>query len=267
MNMKRLENKIALITGGGTGIGAAIAKRFIEEGAKVCIIGRRKSRLQVVADSFPKGSVIICEGDVGIENDVIRMIQTAVNIQGELHILVNNAAGAVHGSVEDIAPSDWRSTLDVNLTGPFLTMHYAIPHMIKTGGSIINIASVGGLRSIPGGAAYCTSKAALIMLTQQASVDLGPKGIRCNVVCPGLVRTEMTDGNMDRMGQNFNLDREGAYKLAVKDLPLGKAAMPDEIAPLCAYLASSESSFMTGATLVIDGGNTVLDPGMLAMKG
>ncbi len=266
--MKRLENKVALITGGGTGIGAAIARKFVEEGARVCVTGRRKARLQELADSLPKGSVAICDGDVSSEKDVIRMIETALSLQKELHILVNNAAGAVHGSVADITLAEWRSTLDVNLTGPFLTMHHAIPHIIKAGGgSVINIASVGGLRCIPGGAAYCTSKAGLIMLTQQASVDYGRKGVRCNVVCPGLVRTEMTDGNMERMGKNFSLDREGAYTLAVKDMPLGKAAFPDEIAPLFVYLAGSESSFMTGATLVIDGGNTVLDAGMIAMKG
>jgi meso-butanediol dehydrogenase/(S,S)-butanediol dehydrogenase/diacetyl reductase len=266
--MRRLENKVAIVTGGGTGIGAAIAKRFVEEGARVCIVGRRTAPLEEVARSLPAGSVATCAGDVSSESDIDRMVKTALDFQGAIHILVNNAALPSHGSVTDLDPADWRRSLDVNLTGPFLTMHRIIPLMIRAGGgSIINVASVGGLRCIPGAPAYCSPKAGLIMLTQQVAVDYGRHGIRSNVVCPGLVRTEMTDMNMDYMGQSFNLDREGTYKMAVTDQPLGRAAMPDEIAPLCAYLASSESSFMTGAVLVIDGGIAILDAGMVAMKG
>ncbi len=265
--MRRLENKVAIVTGGGSGIGAAIARRFVEEGARVCVVGRRRGPLEEVAKRLPSGSVAVCAGDVSSEADVDRMIDAALGLQGALHILVNNAALPSHGSVTDLAPADWRRSLEVNLTGPFLTMRKAIPFMIKAGGgSIINVASVGGLRCIPGDPSYCASKAGLIMLTQQVAVDYGRQGVRSNVICPGLVRTEMTDGNMDLMGRSFNLDREGTYKLAVTDQPLGKAALPDEIAPLCAYLASSDSSFMTGAVLVIDGGISVVDAGMVAMK-
>jgi NAD(P)-dependent dehydrogenase (short-subunit alcohol dehydrogenase family) len=265
--MRRLEGKVALITGGGTGIGAAIARRFAEEGARVCITGRRKDKLEEVAKSVSAGSVLVCTGDVSKEADVDRMIQTTLGIQGAIHVLVNNAAVPIHGSVADLEPADWRRALEVNLTGPFLTMHRTIPHMIASGGgSIINVASVGGLRCIPGAPAYCSTKAGLIMLTQQTAIDYGRQGIRSNVICPGLVRTEMTELNMDRLAEQRGLDREGAYKLSVADQPLGKAAMPGEIAPLCAYLASSESAFMTGAVLVIDGGIAMLDAGMVALK-
>lgn len=266
--MRRLEGKVALVTGGGTGIGAAIARRFVEEGARVCIAGRRQEKLEDVAKGLPQGSVTIFAGDVGQEKDVDRMIQTTLGIQGAIHILVNNAAIPIHGSVADLAPAEWRRGLDVNLTGPFLTMHRAIPHMIEAGGgSIINVASVGGLRCIPGAPTYCSTKAGLIMLTQQVAIDYGRQGIRSNVICPGLVRTEMTDMNVDRLAEQRGLDREGAYKLSVADQPLGRAAMPGEIAPLCAYLASSESAFMTGAVLVIDGGIAMLDAGMVTLKG
>jgi NAD(P)-dependent dehydrogenase (short-subunit alcohol dehydrogenase family) len=255
-----------LVTGGGTGIGAAIARRFVEEGAQVCIVGRRKELLDRVATSLPSGSVSVCAGDVSVEADVDRMIAAALGMRGTIDILVNNAALPVHGSVADLPPADWRRALEVNLTGPFLMMHGVIPRMIASGGgSIINVSSVGGLRCVPGASAYCSSKAGLIMLTQHVAVDYGKQGVRSNVICPGLVRTEMTDANMDRIAEMRDTDREGAYRLSVIDQPLGKAAMPEEIAPLCAYLASDESSFMTGAVLVIDGGITKLDAGMIAM--
>jgi NAD(P)-dependent dehydrogenase (short-subunit alcohol dehydrogenase family) len=262
--MRRLENKVALVTGGGTGIGAAIVRRFVEEGARVCVVGRRQAPLEKVAGSLPKGSVAVCKGDVSEEADVERAVGTALDFGGALHILVNNGAISMHGAVADLTPVEWRSTIDINLTGPFLTMHHSIPHIIKSGGgSIINVASVGGIRSIPEAAAYCASKGGLIMLTQQAAVDYGPKGIRCNVICPGLVHTVMTDMGMDQKAELLNLDREGAYAFSARNIPVRKAAVPEEIAPLCAYLASSEASFMSGAVLVIDGGISVLDAGMV----
>ncbi len=263
--MKRLEHKVAIVTGGGTGIGAAIVRRFVEEGARVCAVGRRKAPLEEVARSLPEGSVAVCPGDVSNESDVARMIATALGLGNGLHILVNNGAVNVRGSAADLPPAQWRALIDVNLTGPFLTMHSAIPEMIKSGGgSIINVSSVGGIRCIPEATAYCASKAGLIMLTQQVAVDYGAKGIRSNAVCPGLVHTVMTDVGMDVKASALNTDREGAYAHSARNIPIGKAAVPDEIAPLCAYLASDESSFMTGAVLVIDGGISMLDAGMVS---
>jgi meso-butanediol dehydrogenase / (S,S)-butanediol dehydrogenase / diacetyl reductase len=261
--MKRLEGKIAIVTGGGTGIGAAIARRFVEEGARVCLVGRRPDPLKEVASVMPAGSTTVCPTDVSNESDVERMIATAKEMGG-LHVLVNNGAIPMKGAVVDLPPAQWRSAVDINLTGPFLTMHYCIPLMIESGGgSIINIASVGGIRSIPGAAAYCASKGGLIMLTQQAAVDYGCKGIRCNVVCPGLVHTAMTDGGMKGKAAELKTDLDGAYQFSARNLPVRRAAQPDEIAPLCAYLASSESAFMTGSVVVIDGGIHVLDAGMV----
>jgi NAD(P)-dependent dehydrogenase (short-subunit alcohol dehydrogenase family) len=267
MNMKRLENKIALVTGGGSGIGAAIVKRFVEEGAHVCMVDRNKTSLEAVADSLPKRSITTCVGDVSIATDVERMIRTALSLEGKLHILVNDAAINSSGAITDISPAHWGEVLGVNLTGPFLMMREAIPHLIKSGGgSIINIASLGGLRCPPASVAYCTSKAGLIMLTQSTAVDYGPKGIRCNVVCPGWVRTPMSDEGLNRLALVLNTNLDGAYARAARDQPLGKAAKPEEIAPLCAFLASDESSYMTGAVLVIDGGSAVVDAGALSLK-
>src|SRR5208283_1306024 len=121
--MKRLEHKVAIVTGGGTGIGAAIVRRFVEEGARVCAVGRRKAPLEEVARSLPEGSVAVCAGDVSNESDVACMISTALGLGNGLHILVNNGAVNVRGAVADLPPAQWRALIDVNLTGPFLTMH------------------------------------------------------------------------------------------------------------------------------------------------
>lgn len=261
--MRRLENKVALITGGGTGIGAAIAARFVDEGASVCIAGRRIDKLEEVVASLPKGASMACAGDVSNEEDVKRMVEVTLSLGG-LDILVNNGAINFRSPVADLSLINWQSVINVNLTGPFLTMHYAIPYMITTNkGSIINIASVGGIRSIPTDPSYCASKSGLIGLSQQVAIDYGEKGIRCNVVCPGLVHTAMTDGGMAEKATSLNTNRDGAYAFAVRNIPLRKAAYPHEIAPLCAYLASDEATFMTGSVLVIDGGISPLDAGMV----
>jgi meso-butanediol dehydrogenase / (S,S)-butanediol dehydrogenase / diacetyl reductase len=262
--LKRLEKKIAVITGGGTGIGAAIAKRFVEEGARVCLMGRRREPLEHVVAGLPPGSAFACPGDASNESDAERVIAAAMDLGG-LHILVNNGAITMPGGVAEVSPAHWREAVGVNLTGPFLTMHFAIPRMIEGGGgSVINIASVGGIRSIPQAAAYCSSKGGLIQLTRQAAVDYGSEGIRCNVICPGLVHTAMTDGGMTKKAAGMNIDLEAAYIHSARNIPLRKAAQPDDIAPLCAYMASDEASFMTGAVVVVDGGISVLDAGMVA---
>jgi NAD(P)-dependent dehydrogenase (short-subunit alcohol dehydrogenase family) len=161
----------------------------------------------------------------------------------------------------------WRTTLETNLTGPFLLMRAAIPHMIKNGGgSIIHISSVAGVRSVPEAAAYCTSKAGLIMLAQQVALDCGKHGIRSNVVCPGWVRTPMSEHEMDELGVMTGKTREEAFREVIKDIPLRRVAMPDEIARACVFLASDDSSFITGAVLVADGGGAIVDVGTLAYR-
>jgi meso-butanediol dehydrogenase/(S,S)-butanediol dehydrogenase/diacetyl reductase len=255
-----LEGKVALITGGGMGIGAAIAKRFVEEGAKVCISGRRQELLDEVARSLPARSLITCSGDVSKDADVERMVQATLAFGGKLNVLVNNAGIHPPGSVTGIESAAWRQTLEVNLTGPFLLMKASIPYMIQGGGgSIINIASLAGLRCLPGMPAYCSSKAGLIMLTQQAALEYGPSKIRCNVVCPGGVRTATVDSTLGELAQKLGTDKTGVYVRLSSNVPLRRVAVPDEISGLCSYLASDDSSFMTGSVIVIDGGAAVVD--------
>jgi meso-butanediol dehydrogenase / (S,S)-butanediol dehydrogenase / diacetyl reductase len=255
-----LKGKVALITGGGTGIGTAIAERFVADGAKVCITGRRKELLDEVAGSLPPGTVATCTGDVSKDDDVKRMVEAAIAFGGKLDVLVNNAGIDPGGSIVDLDPKLWRQVVDINLTGPFLLMKAAIPYMIKAGGgSIVNIASLAGTRCLPGMPAYCSSKAGLIMLTQQAALDYGPQKIRSNVVCPGGVRTAMIEHSLGSLADTLKTDVEGVFRVVASGVPLRRVAIPNEIGGICSYLASDDSSFMTGAVLMIDGGAAIVD--------
>lgn len=256
----KLKGKVALITGGGTGIGAAIAERFIEEGALVCISGRRQEMLDEVAKQLPSGKITTCTGDVSEEKDTERMVSATIEFGGHIDVLVNNAAINNHGPLADLDSGDWRQVLDVNLTGPFLLMKASIPHMIKNGGgSIINIASVGGTRCLPGFPAYCTSKAGLIMLTQQAALDYGQHNIRCNAVCPGGVKTDLAASEFGQFGKMLGMEVDEYLNLIAEEMPLRRFAQPKEIGGICTYLASDDSSFTTGASIVVDAGTAVVD--------
>lgn len=255
----KLQGKVALITGGGSGIGTAIADRFVAEGAKVCIAGRRREMLDKVAQSLPRGMVEVCSGDVSKDVDAARMVATTVAFGGKLDVLVNNAGTSAKGTVVDADREVWRKIIDVNLTGPFLVMSEAIPHMIEGGGgSIINISSIGGLRCLPGMAAYCSSKAGLIMLTQQAALDYGPHKIRCNAVCPGGVKTSMTEKDFGQFGKLLGMDKESFFEMISSEVPLQRFGEPHEIAGICSFLASDDSSLMTGAVVVADAGTSVV---------
>ena len=256
----KLKGKVALITGGGTGIGAAIAERFVAEGAKICITGRRQEMLDKVAQTLPPGRVATCSGDVTKVEDVKRMVETARAFEGRLDVVVNNAGIDPGGTVTDVDPELWRKVIEVNLTGPFLVMKASIPYMIKGGGgSIINVSSLGGLRCLPGMPAYCTSKAGLIMLTKQAALDYGPFKVRCNAVCPGATRTAMLEEALSPLTETLRTDVDGVFACISSNVPLRRVAAPDEVSGICSYLASDDSSFMTGSVLLLDGGASVVD--------
>jgi len=255
-----IKGKVALVTGGGSGIGTAIAERFVADGAKVCITGRRKEMLEKVAKSLPSGSVEIFSGDVSKEEDVKRMVEATVKFGGKLDVLVNNAGTNHPAPVTELDLEMWQQVMGVNLTGPYLLIKAVIPHMLKEGGgSIINIASLGGMRCLPSMPAYCTSKAGLIMLTQQVALDYGRHNIRCNVVCPGGVKTDMTRKDFGQFGEMLGIDPDTFINQIASGIPLHRFAASTEMGGLCTYLASDESSFMTGAVLTIDGGTAVVD--------
>jgi len=256
----RLQGKTALVTGGGTGIGAAITARFVEEGAKVCITGRRKDKLEQKVGEFPSGAVLACPGDVASHDDIKRMVAATVEFGSSIDILVNNAAYDVYGVITDVEPDEWQKVISVNLNGPYMLMKEALPHMIEKGsGSIINIASIGGIRWMPGSSAYGTSKAGLIHLTKAAALEYGPAGIRSNVVCPGATRTEMFEDTVGKVAKTKGMDLESMLRQFSAPVPLRRVSVPTEMAGVCVFLASDDSSFMTGAVLVVDGGAIIVD--------
>lgn len=262
-----LKGKTAIVTGGGTGIGAAIAKRFVAEGAKVCIVGRRENVLEQVISSLPKGTAVKCPGDVTQPGDVERILETALAFGQTVHVLVNNAGIGTAGSIIGADLEEWRKTLEINLIAPFMLMRAVIPHMIKNGGgAIVNVSSLASLRSIPEGSAYCTSKAGLNMLTKQAALDFGGQNIRCNVICPGFVYSEMTEGRFGPIAGEFHTDLSTYMDSVFRNIPTRAPGAPDDIAGICSFLASDDASYINGTVIPVDGGLSVMDPFPLCVE-
>jgi meso-butanediol dehydrogenase/(S,S)-butanediol dehydrogenase/diacetyl reductase len=261
----RLKGKVALITGGGTGIGAAVAEAFISEGARVCITGRRLEVLENFAQRFPASQIAVCAADISRREDVRRMVETAIAFGGKLGIVVNNAAMGVPANVVDTDLEVWQKVLDTNLTGPFLVLKYAIPHMLRAGGgSIVNVASVGAIRGIPFAAAYCSTKAGLLGLSRQVAIDYGPQKIRSNVVLPGAFRSEMFDRRLEETAAAAGISVEERLTFMAAPSPLKRVAFPSEIAGLFVYLASDESAYTTASEFVCDAGVHALDASVLS---
>jgi meso-butanediol dehydrogenase/(S,S)-butanediol dehydrogenase/diacetyl reductase len=250
----------AIVTGGGTGIGAAIARRLAADGFSVCITGRRREPLEAIA---AETGALAFVGDTGDPGDAERAVRKAKDTFGRLDLLVCNAGVGASGTVEEQTPAGWEAVLRTNLTGAFLACRAALPALVEAKGSIVTISSDAGLRAGPRSAAYCSAKAGLIMLTQCIALDYGPLGVRANCVCPGWVRTPMADAEMDGLGELKGTDRERAYELVSSRVPLRRPGAPAEIAAAVAWLASEEAGFTTGAILAVDGGNTVVDSGSM----
>ena len=263
----RLKGKVALITGGGSGIGAATALRFVDEGAKVCIADITPVSLEETTRAASAGSLCACLGDVSNGGDVTRMIETTLGIEGRIDILVNSAGIDPSGPGVDTDPAMWAKILDVNLTGPHLTMQAAIPHMVKSGGgSIVNVSSLSAIRYMAGRAAYTASKGGLVSLSQAAAVEYGPMGIRCNVICPGAIKTPMFVNKTRPLAEKLGKNPEWIFEKFTSFSPLRRIGTPEEIANICCFLASDDSSLLTGAVLVADGGTSLIDANGAAMS-
>lgn len=246
------EGKVALVTGGGTGIGAEIARRLARDGYRVCVTGRRRGPLEEVAASV--GGLALA-ADTSDEDEVARLLADLAERLAPVSALVCSAGASAGGTVLEQTLERWQRVLATNLTGVFLVCRAALPQLIETGGAIVTIASLGGLRAAPASAAYASSKAGLVMLTQCIALDHGPQGVRANCVCPGWIRTPMADAAMDALGPS----REEGYARVSGTNPLRRPGMPEEVAGAVAWLLSPDAAYVNGAVLSIDGGVGALD--------
>ena len=251
--MTRLSGKVALITGGGTGIGRACALQFSREGARVAVAGRRREPLAAVVAEIQAagGQALSASCDVAKSEQVERTIREVVAQFGALHVLVNNA-GILHvGSIEETSEAEWDRLMDVDLKGVFLVSRAALPELRKSGGAIVNIGSVLGLVGMKKRAAYAAAKGGVTMLTKAMALDHAQEGIRVNCICPAIVETDLVQTILSQAP-----DRVAAVRLRTAQIPLGRMGKPEDVAALAVFLASEESSWLTGAAIALDGGLT-----------
>ena len=256
-----LAGKVALVTGGGTGIGAACARRFAGEGMHVAVVGRRREPLDGVAAEVG-GLALAC--DASDAGQVRTAVAAVVERYGGLDVVVAAAGATIYGSALDVDDRAWQASLDANLTSAFVVAREALPQLIARRGSMTLISSIAGLNAGLDVCPYVTTKHALIGLGRSLARDYGPRGVRVNVVCPGWVRTPMADEEMQPLMDRDGITLDEAYALVTKDVPLGRPATAEEIAALCRFLASDEASIITGAVIAADGGSTIIDAPTLA---
>ena len=248
----RLRGKVALVTGGGSGIGRAVCTRLAEEGAEVVVTSRTEEHVEAVAREVGEGALALTL-DVADRASVARGVERVVERFGRVDVLSNNAGIELpHGpAVVDTTDDEWERIMRVNVTGSFLVCREALPHM-PSGGAIVNMASINSYIAWPNDTAYTTSKGALLQFTRALALEVAPRGIRVNCVCPGIIDTPLTDSFLELADDADALRRE--YE-AVS--PFNRMGTPREVADAVLFLASDESSFVTGAALVVDGGTTL----------
>lgn len=250
--MARLSGKAAFITGGGSGIGRACALLFAQEDARVAVAGRRREPLEQVVREITAagGEALAVACDVTRSADVEHAVRAARQHFGRLDVVVNNAGALLAANAEQTSEEQWTHLIDVNLKGTFLVSRAALPAMRRAGsGSIVNIGSVLGIIAMKDRAAYCAAKGGVTSLTKAMALDHAHEHIRVNCICPSIVETEM-------MAEIFarHPEPEALRRLRIAQIPLGRMGRPEDVARLALFLASDESSWMTGATLPLDGG-------------
>ena len=247
----KLENRVAVITGAGSGIGRASALEFAREGARVVVAdlnlaGALETARQIKAGG---GQAIALETDVALPESVQTLVAQTLETFSQVHVLLNNAAIQVNKTVEDTTVEEWNREINVNLGGVFLCSKFFLPHLRRTRGCIINMSSVNGFFVEPRCAGYCATKAAIIGLTKAMAIDHGKEGIRVNCICPGYIDAGLAWGYFEAQP-----DPAAARAAAGKLHALWRIGRPEEVARVAVFLASDEASFMTGSAVVVDGG-------------
>lgn len=250
----QLEGKLAVITGAATGIGRATAQLFAQEGAQVVVADINEDAAQQTVDAIngENGSAWFVRTDVSDAGDMDTLMKRAMELMGGVDVIFNNAGVQRSGSVTDFEESDWNLLMEVNPKSCFLSAKYGVPYLRERGGgSIVNMASLAGLKGGPGMTAYSASKGAIVAFTTALAAELASDNIRVNCVCPGWIDTPFNQPAIDFMGGRTNQE-----EMVEQQVPLGRQGTPEEIAPGILFLASDASSYMTGQALSIDGGVT-----------
>lgn len=253
-----LTGTVVLITGGGTGIGAAVAERFAAEGAKVAIMGRRAAPLEAVAERIDALPIVADAADSAAARAAVERV---LEVFGRIDVLVANAGGHGFSAVDQTSDAAWREAMSANLDTAFVMARETLPALMRAQGKIVVVSSLAGLFAGPSVAGYTVGKHALIGLTRSLARDYARSGVRVNAVCPGWVRTPMADAEMIEFAAHAEQieDMEAGYAAVTRDVPLGRPAQPAEIAAIVRFLGSAESSYMTGSVLVADGGAHIVD--------
>jgi len=254
---RAIDDSVVLITGGGTGIGAATAARLAADGARVVVVGRREGPLRDIADRTGAAYVVADAADTA---QAAAAIADTVARFGRLDAVVANAGGHGFAALAETDDAGWEASIRANLSSAFVMAREAIGALVAARGSLVVVSSLAGLAAGPSTVGYTTTKHALIGLMRSVARDYGAHGVRANAICPGWVRTPMADAEMDEFASAAGLaDREAAYATVTRDVPLARAARPAEVASVIRFLVSPDASYVSGAVLAVDGGSTTVD--------
>lgn len=245
--MARFKQKVVVVTGAGSGIGQAAAKRFASEGASVVLIGRTKEKLEKTLALLPQGNHLVAPCDVGEADQVQTLSRKVLEKYGQVDVLVNNAGIIVQGRIHEVSLDDWKKLMKVDLDGVFHCVHYFMPALLKSKGNVVNISSVSGLGGDWGMSVYNAAKGAITNFTRSLAMDYGTDGVRVNAVCPGFTLTDLTEEVKDN---------QPLLNKFYERIPLARAGQPEDIADAIAFIASDDARYITGVNLPVDGGIT-----------